>query len=266
MQRASTAEAALPPALSLITRQISPAELAVLHVASVSLILVACIGCTVYRNRRRNSADLRAAEMLAAFEQVTEPTTPRRIAKRPPRIRSFHAPKAVGAASCPICLELLADLPISAGPCQHNLHTACLVQWLGRDPHMSCPVCRGTYETSCEGSVDGELRVYTSSEVNSGDFVVGDIVVRQDRYLNRERQSEFSSELLAPTDIDRDSTDFSIESVSEGHFREESTESSILATESLEADMMTNTLTERICQDSLSISTSQITPCINESS
>lgn len=151
MYRASAT--ATPPALWPAARAAAARELASVYIAGVSMVLLACLGCTVVRHRRRDAAELRAATLLSAA--VPDVAAPARAAAKPPRIRSFCAPQPLAAAPCPICLEPLAQLPVSQGPCRHPLHTACLVQWLGRDPLLTCPVCRGRFD---EGR-DEEARV-----------------------------------------------------------------------------------------------------------
>lgn len=180
------------------------AELTAVYVVSTLLLLVACIGCGIYRNRRRDADDLRTlhrAQLSAAVRQASAPSSPR-IAGKVPKIYSFIPDKKVADAPCPICLEPLGTLPVSEGLCGHPLHTSCLVQWLVRDPHFSCPVCRSTYETVCqkrsssasvaEKQVDGRC---------SANRRIANIDLRSDEVLEQAERGDHESETDAPTEL-----------------------------------------------------------------
>lgn len=137
--------------LGVVLRKVTTAsaELTAVYIISTLFLLVVCLGCGVYRNRRRDAEDLRSihrAHLTTAIYGNSIPAEAR-IPGRTPLLHSFTPDKDVADAPCPICLEPLGTIPTSKGLCGHALHTDCLVQWLVRDPHFSCPVCRSTYET-----------------------------------------------------------------------------------------------------------------------
>lgn len=61
---------------------------------------------------------------------------------------SFDAAFESRNDTCAICLSLLREGKVSAGPCKHVMHTACLKLWLCRDRHGACPVCRVPYDNA----------------------------------------------------------------------------------------------------------------------
>lgn len=61
---------------------------------------------------------------------------------------SFDATIESRNDTCAICLSLLREGKVSAGPCKHVMHTACLKLWLCRDRHGACPVCRVPYDNA----------------------------------------------------------------------------------------------------------------------
>lgn len=180
------------------------AELTAVYIGSTLLLLVACIGCGVYRNRRRDAEHLRtlhAAQLSAAVHQASASSFPRRAGK-PPRIHSFVPGKEAADLPCPICLEPLGTLPVSEGLCRHSLHTACLIQWLVRDPHFSCPVCRSTYETACPkrrslaSAGDGQDDGYCSANWRmSNNDLQSDEVVEQAERVDHESGADAPAEL-----------------------------------------------------------------------
>ncbi|KAI0565945.1 Zinc finger RING-type [Gracilaria domingensis] len=61
-------------------------------------------------------------------------------------LRSFQAKEEDKHFPCPICLDALETEPVSAGRCNHMMHTSCLRGWLAKDPNAACPICRAPYD------------------------------------------------------------------------------------------------------------------------
>ncbi|KAI0567448.1 hypothetical protein FGB62_2g212 [Gracilaria domingensis] len=59
---------------------------------------------------------------------------------------SFKASEKDRRSACPVCLDELGERNVSTGQCLHLIHTDCLKQWLVRDRHCGCPVCRFPYD------------------------------------------------------------------------------------------------------------------------
>lgn len=70
-----------------------------------------------------------------------EPIPPQQIHTfNPQSLTSFISTGDETQIACPICLEPFGVDPVSAGSCNHKMHTACIRNWLMKG--VSCPVCR----------------------------------------------------------------------------------------------------------------------------
>lgn len=77
----------------------------------------------------------------ALFSNVTEP-------HKEIHLRSFQPDDENKKLPCPICLDPLETEPVSAGNCNHMMHTSCLRGWLAKDVNSACPICRAPYDNS----------------------------------------------------------------------------------------------------------------------
>ena len=62
--------------------------------------------------------------------------------QQPPLPRMRRTVGAFNQTECPICLESLVNTPHTALPCNHHLHTACLVRLNAHYADAPCPLCR----------------------------------------------------------------------------------------------------------------------------
>lgn len=119
-------------------------------------------------------------------------------------------------AICPICLNTLGSELISQGVCSHPLHTECLVQWLMRDPNLSCPVCRATFQSAApkdtnsdNHSLDGNHSQQSTQQ--SVDVLEDDhrneVVQAIDRASDPQSQSQLDSKRVDDIQVVQPSTD-----------------------------------------------------------
>lgn len=130
-----------PLYLTPLTRQEAHPGLTAAYIVAVTLFVIVCLTCGVYRNHRQERFSFRAEALLRQDEAETPRVLPSAL-----RVLTLDVPRHLLEASCPVCLEPLTKFPVSAGRCMHPLHAACLAEWLVRDRHLSCPVCRQAFE------------------------------------------------------------------------------------------------------------------------
>lgn len=82
------------------------------------------------------------------FLEYEPPATPPPVHQQrfdPKDLTIKQISEAEKSQSCVICLEPHGEFPVSAGKCNHIMHTSCLTDWLRKDLYSSCPVCRQCY-------------------------------------------------------------------------------------------------------------------------
>lgn len=82
------------------------------------------------------------------FLEYEPPSTPPPIHRQrfdPKDLNLKQISEAEKSQPCVICLEPHGEFPVSAGKCNHIMHTSCLTDWLKKDLYSSCPVCRQCY-------------------------------------------------------------------------------------------------------------------------
>lgn len=84
---------------------------------------------------------LRTAIMGFQSHRLAEPVRIRR--RMPILIRTHLASNSLNVDTgkqCPICFESIMSRDLTALPCAHSFHSACIEQWLERT--RNCPLCR----------------------------------------------------------------------------------------------------------------------------
>lgn len=187
------------------------AELSAIYAVSALFFLIMCLGCGVYRNRKRDVNDLREirrAQLAAAMFSETPPEATH-LEIDIPQVYSFLPSKDIAKAPCPVCLEDFGRIPVSQGTCEHPIHTECLMQWFVRDPNLSCPVCRTKYETvsckrsTCTSESDQEISRCSDTPTSDSDERSDESIQQQDEQdLSVSfRHAETVPQLVPPRDV-----------------------------------------------------------------
>lgn len=79
------------------------------------------------------------------YEPPNTPPRSKKIRFNPENLKRVQVEEDEQNSLCPICLEKFGTKMVSSGPCSHKIHHECLTNWLLKDIHSSCPVCRCRY-------------------------------------------------------------------------------------------------------------------------